>query len=416
MTRQLNKLTAAQVKQIKFIPKKNNKYTDGGGLTLEITSAGSKIWRLRYRHPITGKEQTLTIGNYPLITLLEARDKRDIARRQLLDGIDPNQVKLDQRQTAKIHHENTFNIIKDEWLHIRQIEGKKDDEVIRRLNHDAVPFIGELSISYLTTDRLYELVFSSIIQRNALTVAKKLKQSLHGIFEHARRNRRLITMNPVEDINLPQPKPRHFAAITRPSDLTPFIKDSWSYIDRPRVSPVTAYALQLSILIFQRPTEIRALRWEQFKDSYEDFDGRCLETTPLKQDGHESVRETLVIPLTQQVIKIFDELRKLTGHSEYIFYSPVGKEPYLSEGTVLGAIKRIDGGKYIGKQTAHGLRATASTILEERLDQPKAWIEAQLAHKVSDANGEAYNRTSHLDNRLKLLQVWEDYIYHLLEG
>jgi integrase len=114
--------------------------------------------------------------------------------------------------------------------------------------------------------------------------------------------------------------------------------------------------------------------------------------------------------LAKQVVEILDELHKLTGHTEYMFYSNRGKEPYISEGTVNEAIKRIG---FRGEQTAHGFRATARTILEEQLNFEPAWIERQLAHKVRDANGESYNRTKHVDNRSIMLQTWADYIIEL---
>lgn len=389
----------------------NNKYCDGGGLTLEVTSANSKIWRVRYRHPQTKKEQTFTIGKYPLVSLQEAREARDEAKKLINNLIDPNQEKMKTKQAKVRSHEDTFKKIAEEWLNLRTLAEKQDGEVVRRLNHDVFPFIGDSSIEWLTKEYIYEKIFTPLLNRGVLTVAKKVKQNLNGIFEYARKTKGIITTNPITDIDLPAPKGKHHAAITKSNDLKEFIKDAWAYIDRPRVYPVTAYALQLSVLIFQRPIEIRSLKWECYKENYSDeIQGKYLDVTPSKNFNSNSIRSNLIIPLPPLATDIMEELYKFTGHTEYVFYSPTGSEPYLSEGTVNNAIKSLSDGKYIGKQTAHGLRATAATILEERLNQPKTWIEAQLAHKVKDMNGESYNRTEHIKNRLTLLTTWENYI------
>lgn len=147
------------------------------------------------------------------------------------------------------------------------------------------------------------------------------------------------------------------------------------------------------------------LKWEEY-----DSERRVLTIQPSKQSSSRP-KNTLVIPLADQAIELFDELYKITGHTEYIFYSNRSSNKYLSENAVNESLKRLG---YNGKQTAHGFRATARTILEEQLNFDPSWIERQLAHKVKDANGESYNRTKHVNNRRTMLQAWADFIENLI--
>ena len=402
MSRQLNKLTALKVKNLKFEDTSSNKHTDGAGLYLYTHKNGSKYWRMDYTSPVTSKRNTLALGVYPTITLEAARKRRDEIRLQLANNIDPAHMRELVKQQAKVNAKNSFEHIAKQWLELRKHEGKKDSENIRRLEKDVYPFIGNIPVNQLSTALLENEIIHRIVERGALELARKVSISIKMILEYARK-KKLITINPANDITQPRPIQSNFAAITESRDLTPLLRSVWDEANA-RVTYVTRCAIKISIFIFLRPGEIRTLKWSEYNR-----EKRTITFSPSKQRSNQP-KNFLIIPLATQVIEILDELYKLTGHTEYMFYSNRGKEPYISEGTVNEALKRLG---FNGEQTAHGFRATARTILEEQLNFEPTWIERQLAHKVRDANGESYNRTKHVDNRRVMLQDWADHLVRL---
>ncbi|EHU1209409.1 tyrosine-type recombinase/integrase [Acinetobacter nosocomialis] len=406
MSRAINRLTALKVKNLKFDEASSNKYTDGDGLYLQINKNGSKYWRMDYTNPITKKRNTLALGVYPTIALEQARKRRDEVKLQLAEGKDPASERDIKREQAKLSMSNAFKIITQDWLELREKEGKKDSEVIRRLNKDVLPFIGDFPISQISHEIIENEVTNRIVERGALELARKVLISVKQILEYARR-KKLILINPAHDVILPKPISGNFAAITDPSALSDLIKAVWDDTDT-RMTFVTRCAVKISLFIFSRPTEIRTIKWSDYNKK----EG-VLNIYPLKQKAtkQDTDKPKIVIPLPTQAIELLEQLYPLTGHREYIFASNRGEEPYISESTVNEALKRIG---FKGEQTAHGFRATARTILEEELDIEPVWIERQLAHKVRDANGESYNRTKHVKNRKAMLQIWADYLTNQL--
>ncbi|MEN8974937.1 tyrosine-type recombinase/integrase [Acinetobacter baumannii] len=406
MSRAINRLTALKVKNLKFDEAISNKYTDGDGLYLQINKNGSKYWRMDYTNPITKKRNTLALGVYPTIALEQARKRRDEVKLQLAEGKDPANERDIKREQAKLSMSNAFKIITQDWLELREKEGKKDNEVIRRLNKDVLPFIGDFPISQISHEIIENEVTNRIVERGALELARKVLISVKQILEYARR-KKLILINPAHDVILPKPISGNFAAITDPSALSDLIKAVWDDTDT-RMTFVTRCAVKISLFIFSRPTEIRTIKWSDYNKK----EG-VLNIYPLKQKAtkQDTDKPKIVIPLPTQAIELLEKLYPLTGHREYIFASNRGEEPYISESTVNEALKRIG---FKGEQTAHGFRATARTILEEELDIEPVWIERQLAHKVRDANGESYNRTKHVKNRKTMLQIWADYLTQTL--
>ncbi|WP_347016883.1 integrase arm-type DNA-binding domain-containing protein [Acinetobacter seifertii] len=399
MSRAINRLTALKVKNLKFDESTSNKHTDGDGLYLQINKNGSKYWRMDYTNPITKKRNTLALGVYPTITLEQARKRRDEVKLQLAEGKDPASERDIKREQAKLSMINAFKFIAQDWLELREKEGKKDSEVIRRLNKDVLPFIGDMPISQISLEIIESEVTNRIVERGALELARKVLISVKQILEYARR-KKLILINPAHDVILPKPISGNFAAITKPSTLAELIKTVWDDTDT-RMTFVTRCAVKISLFIFSRPTEIRTIKWSDYNKK----EG-VLNIYPLKQDASKP-KSYLIIPLPIQAIELLEQLYQITGQREYIFASNRGEEPFISESTVNEAIKRIG---FKGEQTAHGFRATARTILEEELDIEPVWIERQLAHKVRDANGESYNRTKHVKNRKAMLQIWADYL------
>lgn len=397
--RGINKLTALQVKKAKANPDKMYKLPDGGNLYLRIDSNGSKYWIFNYTRPYIAKRNDLSLGTYPEVALEEARTVRDDYKKLIKQGIDPATVRLETKNQKQKEAEHTFRVVSAEWLKKRELEGKQDEETLRRLNHDAYPYIGDMSFPQITVEVLEAKVFQRIINREALSVAKRLKSDLNQIFKSARK-KKLIQYNPIEDIELPNPQGGNFAAVTEEQDLAPMLNKIWNYSKlHTRCLITTQVALKLSVLTFQRPGEIRKL-----KKSYYYPEERCFKFITSK------TKQQHVVPLSDQAFELVQSIIDLYPHSEYLF---VGRDSkiYLSDNTINTALKRLG---YGGKQTAHGLRATARTMLDEILEQRVDFIEHQLAHKVKDNNGTAYNRTKFLNNRREMMQEWADYLESLL--
>jgi len=418
--RKLSRLEPLFVKNVKYDDPDNprdgvrarNKYPDGGCLWLFVTKQ-SKLWKMDYQKPFTKNDTYYSIGAYPDIGLSEARQMRDEAKRMLANDMDPNEFKKEQKQDKLEQHANTFEVVAAEVLALRKLAGKDDHEFNRRLNVDILPYIGKKPVSHLTTIMLEREIFKRIYDRNTLPLAKKVKGDIKRVLERARKNK-LIPDNPAIDIELPDPIEGNYPALIEPVDIAQLLKDMWSYDQRRGVAPATTPALKLSIMTFLRPGEMRKLKWSSYNR-----DDKTLLIQTLKRDAKPNKKsgfqplDNHYVPLSRQAIEVLEELYQLTGRSEYVFFNPTGSEPYISEGTVNGALRRLG---YTGEQTAHGLRATARTVLEERIGIPVEWIEHQLGHTIKDVNGTAYNRTTNIDPRTVMMQIWSDYLDELRTG
>ncbi|EXR25704.1 phage integrase family protein [Acinetobacter sp. 1281984] len=367
---------------------------------MRIDQSGSKYWIFNYTRPFLGKRNDLSLGTYPEVSLEDARTIRDQYKKLIKQGIDPAMERIETKSQKQKEAENSFRVIAELWLHKRELEQKQDEETIRRLNHDVYPYIGDLIFPQLTLEILETKVFKRIVERGALSVAKRLKSDLNQIFKSARK-KKLIQYNPIEDIELPKPQAGNFPAVTEEQDLAPMLNKIWNYSKLyPRCLLTTQVALKISVLTFQRPGEIRMLKKEFFYR-----EERCFKFTASK------TKQLHIVPLSDQAFDLIDSIIDLHPYSEYIFVGRDGKT-VISDNTINSALKRLG---YGGEQTAHGFRATARTMLDEILEQRVDFIEHQLAHKVKDNNGTAYNRTKFLNNRREMMQEWANYLESLLE-
>jgi integrase len=422
--RQLNRLTPLFVLNVKYDDPENprdgvkaqNAHQDGAGMYLQVMANESKYWRMDYTRP-NKKRNTLALGVYEKttreISLSNARKKRDDARALLKDGIDPADDRDQKKYDLVNKHANTFAVVADEVLALRKLAGKNDHEFNRRLNVNILPYIGKKPVSHLSTIMLDREIFARIYERGAIPLAKKIKGDIKRVLERARKNG-LIPANPAIDIELPDRVEGNYPALIEPIDIAKLLKDMWSYDQRRAVAVATTPALKLSIMMFLRPGEMRKLKWSSYNRDDKTILIQTLkrDAKPAKKNGFQPL-ENHYVPLSRQAIEVLEELHEFTGRSEYVFFSPRGGEPYISEGTVNGALGRLG---YKGEQTAHGLRATARTILEERLGIPVEWIEHQLGHTIKDVNGKAYNRTTNIDPRTVMMQIWSDYLDELRTG
>lgn len=392
MSRPTNKLSATAVRNAKP-GEKIQRLADGGGLYLEITPAGGRYWRMKYR--IHGKEKRLAIGVYPDVGLSEAREARDEARRLLAQSTDPSTAKRLNRQHGVENAASTFQALGMEWLeqvHQHEVVPEHYQRNKRRLERDAFPILGRRPVAEITAPELLDCL-KRTQDRGHIETAHRVKTLCGQVFRYAISKGR-AERDPTPDLKgaLRSARGKHHAALTDPEKVGPLLRA----IDGYGGTPTVIAALKISPLIFVRPGELRQALWE-------DIDLKAGEWAfqPSKN------ADPLIVPLPTQAVAILSDLRGLTGHSRYVFPGARSHTRPMSNATIKAALDRMG---FKGEMTAHGFRAMARTVLAERLNFPSEYIEQQLAHSVRDANGRAYNRTQHLDQRREMLQAWADYL------
>lgn len=370
--------------------------TDGQGMYLEITPAGGKYWRMKYR--IHGKEKRLAIGVYPDVSLADARAQRDDARRLLAQGIDPSKEKQARKISSRAATENSFEVIAREWFSARMADKSESHRkrTLRSLELYLFPAIGHRPIAEIKPLELLAHL-RKIEDTGKIETARRCKQAASAVFRYGIVTER-CERDPAGDLKeaLQTPIKRHFAAITDPAEFGKLLLAMDNYTG----TPVVRAALQCSALWFCRPGELRHMEWEQVN-----WNQQQIEITA------EKTHQQHIIPLSRQSLEILEELERLTGRGRYIFPSARGASRPMSENTVRVALRTL--GYDRDQMTAHGFRATARTLLDEVLNYRVEWIEQQLAHEVKDANGRSYNRTKHLKQRRDMMQHWADYLDQL---
>lgn len=380
---------------------KPRKLRDGAGLYLLLRPDGARWWRFDYRRPVTGKRNSLSLGVYPDVGLAEARGRHSEARKLLAAGIDPGEQRKAQKAATVNRAANSFEAVADELLAIRAKKLAVGSAVRERrlLEKDLAPYIGSRPVADVTAPELLTAL-RKIEARGAVETAHRAKMLAGQVFRYAIATGR-AERNPAPDLKgaLSQPDEKHFASVTDPAAVGPMLRALHGYQGTPAVMA----ALKLAPLVFVRPGELRRARWADI-----DLDAGEWRFTASKTG------QPHIVPLASQAVAILRELHPLTGRGEYVFPSARGKGRSMSEVAVLAALRRmgIDG----DTMTAHGFRAMARTILDERLGFRPDYIEHQLAHAVRDPLGRAYNRTAHLAERRKMMQAWADYLDNLREG
>ncbi len=362
----------------------------GSGLYLEVMPTGSKRWRFRYR--FAGKEQMLSFGLFPAIGLLDAKDRRDAARRQLALGINPSTQRKKDKVTATISATNSFESVAKEWLECQTDKADTTRDKDRWLLGFAIAEFGQVPIDEITPPMILAAC-RKLESEGKHETAHRIKTKSGQVFRYAVATGK-ATRDPTTDLRgaLKPTVVKHRAAITDPSGLAKLLRD----IDNYSGHHSTVCALKLSPLVFIRPGELRAAKWADI-----DLDAALWSYTPLKTRNQTQLEH--IIPLPTQAVTILREIRKAHGKSVYVFRSS-GKSGYLSEGAIISALRRMGYSKE--DMSGHGFRATARTILDEVLGFRVELIEQQLAHRVADMHGRAYNRTKHLPERTKMMQTW----------
>lgn len=372
---------------------------DANGLAIEVRPSGAKLWRYRYRY--TGKASMASLGEYPAVSLADARAERDRMRALLRGGANPAHVVRAERVAITDRAANTFAFVAKELLAKRTNEGLGAGSAHRelRLIEKDLASIGGLPVADVTAQVLLAAL-RKLEKRGVKETAHRARSLAGRVFRYAIATGR-ATNNPAVDLTgaLEQPQTRHFASVTEPKAIGELLRALYSYTG----SPVTQAALKLAPLVFVRPGELRQARWADIDLAAAEWRFTASKTgTPH------------IVPLSSQVVEILEELQPFTRRSEYVFPSVRGASRAMSENTVNAALRNL--GYDRDMITGHGFRAMARTVLDEVLGFRPDLIEHQLAHAVRDPLGRAYNRTAHIPERKKMMQAWADYLDSLRTG
>ncbi len=409
----INLLDDTTIKTKKPDPAKSIRLKDGGGLYVLVNPDGAKWWRLDYT--INGKRKTLSLGVYPATTLKAARLKA-VKSRELIDaGTDPSdlrkaakQVQVQQREEERriddgLPIAGSFQCVALEWSAIPtdKRSNEQTDKIIRWMAKDVYPWLGNRPVNEITSPEV-NAVIQRIVDRGALDIARRVLFNCGRVFKYAK-SKGYSNDDPTACLGefLPTKKVKSHAAITDPIAVGELLRAINGYTG----AFVTKCAMQLAPLLFVRPGELRMAEWSEIDLEKAEWN---IPAERMK------MKEPHLVPLSTQALAILREIHPLTGSGKYVFSGARSASRPMSENTVMAALRRLD---YTNDQmTGHGFRAMARTILDEVLGVRPDYIEHQLAHAVRDANGRAYNRTSHLPARREMMQLWSDYLDKLAAG
>jgi integrase len=378
---------------------RTTKLFDGGGLYLEVSPAGGKWWRLKYR--FEQKEKRLSLGVYPEVSLKDARDRRDAARKLLADGIDPSENRKALKATKLERAANSFEVVAREWF-IKNVPSWADSHssrLLRLLERDIFPSIGHRPIAEINAPDLLA-VLRKIEKRGAVDTAHRALGHCGQVFRYAIATSR-AERDPSGDLRgaLAPVIHTNYAAVTEPKKAGELLR----LMDAYPGGLIVSSALRIAPLVFVRPGELRQALWEDI-----DLEAAEWRFTVTKTNTEH------IVPLSTQAIAILREIHPLTGEGRYVFPGARSLARPMSDNAILAAMRYMGIDKEV--MSGHGFRAMARTILDEVLGFRPDFIEHQLAHAVRDPNGRAYNRTAHLPERKRMMQAWADYLDKIKAG
>ncbi|MFO1260453.1 MAG: tyrosine-type recombinase/integrase [Sphingomonadaceae bacterium] len=374
----------------------------GGGLYIEVFPNGSKLWRWKFR--VAGKEKRLALGAYPTVGLADARKRRDAEKKKLEFGSDPAVDRKRAKAAAKISAANTFAAVANEYIDSKMVgEGRAEATVskARWFLEQLAPAIGTMPVSDVDPQMLLGAL-KRLEAKGRHETAKKCRSFASRVFRYGVATGR-CKADPAQLLNgaLITPKARHYAAILEPAKLGELLRAIEEYSG----GPITKAALQIAPHVFVRPGELRHAEWSEF-----DLEEGIWNLPAAKMKA----RRAHAVPLSRQVKEMLIELRGLTGAGKYVFPSTYGASRPMSENTLNASFRRMGFGK--DEVTAHGLRATASTLLNESGHWNPDAIERALAHGESNATRGAYHRGLYWDERVKMAEWWSDYLEVIKSG
>lgn len=378
---------------------KPRKLADEKGLYLLVHPNGSKYWRLKYR--FGGREKTLAFGVYPDISLADARQRRDDARKLLANDTDPGETRKAIKAAGIDRAANSFEVIAREWHTKNAVSWNESHggRILRRFERDIFPWIGGKPIADLTAPDLLAAA-RRIESRGAIETAHRALQNCGQVLRYA-----VATGRATRDVSvdlrgaLTPAITEHLAAVTEPAQVAPMLRAFDGY----EGSFIVKSALRLAPLVFVRPGELRRAAWADI--DLDKAEWRYLVT---------KTKTPHIVPLSRQAVEILTELKALTGGGQYVFPCARTNGRPMSDNAILMAMRSM--GIAADVMSGHGFRAMARTIMDEVLGIRPDFIEHQLAHAVKDPNGRAYNRTAHLPERKAMMQTWADYLDKLKAG
>jgi len=369
---------------------------DTGGLFLLVSPNGGRWWRFKYR--FGGKAKLLSLGVFPEVSLAEARERRDVARKLLAQGKDPSAQRKQERHEAAIRDANSFEAVALEWhgKWSQRVSDRYASKVMRRLERDLFPYLGARPVSELDPSEVLDAL-GRMETRGAHDLAHRVLAIASQVFRYAVTTRRCKS-DPTRDLRgaLTPHKARTQAAVKQ-EELPDLLREIERYPERGNRQ--TALALRLLCLTFVRTSELIGATWDEF--------GNLDEEAPTWEIPAErmKMREAHMVPLSRQTVKVLGELRMLAGNSRYVLPGRNDDKP-ISNNTMLYALYRLG---YKGKMTGHGFRAIASTALNESGWSPDV-IERQLAHKDTNEIRRVYNRAEYMPERRRMMQAWADMV------
>lgn len=373
------------------------KLADGGGLHLLVNPNGSKLWRLKYRH--LGKEKLLSFGQYPLVTLAEAREERDKAKKLLNSEADPMQDKKERKREALLNADNTFASIALEW-HDNQKEKWSDkhaEKLLRRFELDIFPYIGKRPINDITAPEVLEML-RKIEKRGAYDTVTRVRQICGQVFRYGIATGKCDRDHAADLKGATKVgKSGHFAALDI-KELPEFL----GVLERneARLFNQTRRAIALLMLTLVRTGELIQATWDEF-----DFDNAVWEIPAERM----KMKKAHIVPLSRQVMDILKAQKEDTDNlnTNWVFPSPQSFRKHMSNNTILMALKRMG---YRGRMTGHGFRALGMSTIKEKLRYRHEVVDRQLAHVPHSKVDRAYDRAQFIDERTQMLQDWADYV------
>jgi integrase len=391
-------LTDSAIKNAK--PKATQyKLHDDKGLFVIVRPTGGKLWRFKYRYQ--GKEQQLSLGIYPEVSLKDARQRRDEARQMLAEGKDPGAEKKRAAVAAAISAGNTFKVVAEEFIDKQQREGRAVATLAKSRWH--LDRLDKLHSRPIAEIEAFELLaeLKKLETRGNLEAARQIRSFASRVFRYGVATTRCKRDVAADLIGaLIAPKVKHHAAIVDPVQVGALLRAIENYEGQPS----THHALRLAPHVFVRPGELRQAEWTEF-----DLNAAVWTIPAIRT----KMRKEHLVPLTPQALSILKDVQKITGGGRLVFPGLRGGRP-LSENTFNAALRRLGYGH--DEMTAHGFRAMASTLLNQSGIWRPDVVERALAHGERDKIRAAYNRAQYWDERVAMAQWWSDYLDTLRDG
>jgi len=396
MARSTIGLTDTAVRQLK--PKdKDYVKSDGNGLQLRVRINGSKLWNFNYIHPTTKKRVNMGLGSYPDMSLKKARELTEAARSQVAEGVDPKLAREEERAAQRYSENATLRKVAEEWFEIKKSEVTADyaDDIWRSLELHVFNRLGETPVSQISAQTVID-VLRPVEKTGRLETVKRVIQRLSEIMNYAV-IKNLITGNPIVAIKsaFKKPKKQHLPTITA-KELPDFLRK----LHETNVTYITRQVIKWQLLTMTRPSEAAGAKWSEIQWLDDDQANWVIPAERMKK------RRQHTVPLCEQALRVLEDMKSVSDQYEHIFISLRKPQTSINSQTANMALRRMG---YQDKLVSHGLRALASTIMNEEGKDPDL-IESALAHGDPNQVRSAYNRADYLERRRELMQWWGDYL------